>query len=358
MSKNTIWKKYISKYVKDIKANNFYDAFFSVFEAKWELLLQNYDFSNLCQLKNGNRLRPMLVYWGFLLNKRDNELFIYEPNELDRVVDYCVVIETIHKISLLIDDMIDRDVARHGQPTFHTVYGSDTTVLLSVNLLIKSIMDLNIVIQNNPTHGLSDVHLPLETVYEMTKGALLEVSQASEASTDIKTTKKIIELETATIIKNSLVIGYSVGGENNAQIINSLNDVGYCCGYIFQALNDIEPYCNPEELKKHKGAVSIDISNNRKNIVYAYLVNTASDDEINLLKSSEGGSLDLSFINSLITKYKIIELILEEIDNLQSRIEMSIDHILTLSNSKEWCKHFKTFIKLLVEVSSSRAFGD
>ncbi len=358
MASSTIWKNYIYNYVKDNRINKFYDTFFEVFEKKWEKLLQDYDFDDFCQLKNGNRLRPMLVYWGFLLNKDDDDIFAHNSVELDKVIDYCVGIEVIHKISLLIDDMIDNDVARHGHATFHTIYGEDTTVLLAVNLLLKSIMQLNTNIHNNPTYGLADVHILLETAYKMTKGALLEVTHPKNQNISIDKTKKIIELETSTIIKNSLVIGYSIGHDENLKVINSLNDIGYCCGYIFQALNDIEPYGNSDELEKHKGSISIDITNNRKNIVYAYLVNVASSSDLDLIEKNLANDPDNLLLKTLIEKYSIINLILDEIEILKSRIELNIDEINKISNAPNWCNHFNKFISLLINVSKKRALGN
>jgi geranylgeranyl pyrophosphate synthase len=137
MSNSDVWANYIHEYVVEQDLLDFYHRFLLRFEDKWSQFTSNYNFQYLCQLNNGNRLRPMLVYWGFLLHKSDDFPVNIENEELDYIIDFCIMIEAIHKMSLLVDDWIDGDIARHGAPTFHVVYGADTAVLLAMNLLLK-----------------------------------------------------------------------------------------------------------------------------------------------------------------------------------------------------------------------------
>lgn len=134
---SNIWKNYIFTYVSEDNSKNFYTRFLETFEIEWNKLILDYDFSELCQLNNGNRLRPMLVIWGYLLNRDNDVLFDISNEDLQFIMNPCVMIEAIHKMSLLVDDWIDGDVARHGAATFHVLYGADTAVLLAVNILLK-----------------------------------------------------------------------------------------------------------------------------------------------------------------------------------------------------------------------------
>ncbi len=68
-----------------------------------------------------------------------------------------------------------------------------------------------------------------------------------------------------------MIIGYTVGEGDNKEIIDLLDDIGYCCGYIFQALNDLEPFGNVDALVKHKGALTTDILKNRKEEYCCYI---------------------------------------------------------------------------------------
>lgn len=352
MNKN-IWKNYIFTYINDDESRNFYTRFLEIFEIEWNKFISDYKYDKLCQLNNGNRLRPMLTIWGYLLNQPDDSLFDISIEDLNFIMNHCVMIEAIHKMSLLVDDWIDGDIARHGETTFHVIYGADTTVLLAMNILIKGFLGLS---QAYDKAYKKTVPLALQISYDMTLGALNEIS-FNETMVDIARVKEIINLETSSIIRNGMIIGYTAGGGDNSEIIDLLDDIGYCCGYIFQALNDLEPFGNIDALIKHKGALTTDILRNRKNIVVAYIyawANKSEIEEFSNLSSSEDIS---NYISFLINKYHIKEHMITEIDNLQLRIQDRIAKINIKANHCNWCKHFRDFIYTTIAASKERALG-
>jgi geranylgeranyl pyrophosphate synthase len=344
---NNIWKNYIYAYVSENNLLDFYTIFLETFETEWNKFISDYDFSELCQLNNGNRLRPMLVFWGYLLNKDDGALFDISNQDLYPIMNPCIMVEAIHKMSLLVDDWIDDDIARHGSTTFHVIYGADTTVLLAMNILLKGYL------------GLCSLHknampLALQIAYDMTLGALNEISSKKEVF-DISKVKEIINLETSSIIRNGLVIGYIEGHGNDKDIIDLLDDIGYCCGYIFQALNDLEPFCNVNGLIQHKGALTTDIIKNRKNIVVAYINAWAKQDEIKKISSMNNSNDISNYITDLINKYHITEHLMTELSNLQLRIKDRISKIEIKTNCAKWCEHFNDFIDITISASKDRA---
>lgn len=357
MSNANIWGNYIYDYVVENDLLDFYSRFLKKFENKWDNLVSGYDFEDLCQINNGNRLRPMLVFWGYLLNKDNNSLFDISDEEMHYVLDFCIMVEAIHKMSLLIDDWIDNDAARHGSTTFHTIYGADAAVLLAVNLLLKGYLQLSDKLSTiNEKIFRKTMTLTLQISYEMTLGALNEVS-SKEKTFSISQVKEIINLETASIIKNGIVVGYAAGAGCDDGIIELLQDIGYCCGYIFQALNDMEPFGNVNELVKHKGTLTTDIIENRKNIVVAYIYAWADKEEIKRLENLEGSEAMSNCIGHLIHKYDIKKHLLQEIYNLQLRIEDRLDKIEVKTGHTEWCKHFAHFIEITISASKKRALG-
>lgn len=168
---NNIWKNYIHDYVTENNLLDFYHRFLETFETAWNKLISDYEFNELCQLNNGNRLRPMLVYWGYLLNKDDETLFDINNQELHFIMNPCLMIEAIHKMSLLVDDWLDGDIARHGATTFHVIYGADTTVLLAMNLLLKGFLELshNISYTQEKMYK-KTMDLAVQISYDMTRG--------------------------------------------------------------------------------------------------------------------------------------------------------------------------------------------
>lgn len=357
MNSANIWKSFIYNYVEENDLLIFYTRFLEEFEIKWDKLVAGYNFENLCQINNGNRLRPMLVYWGYLLNKDNDSLFNIDDEEIHYVLDFCIMVEIIHKMSLLIDDWIDNDTARHGFATFHTIYGADAAVLLAVNLLLKGYLQLSDKLSTiNEKIFRKTMALTLQISYEMTLGALNEVS-SKEKTFSISEVKEIVNFETASIIKNGIVVGYAAGAGSDESLIDLMEDIGYCCGYIFQALNDMEPFGNIDELIKHKGTLTTDIIENRKNIVVAYIYTWADKGEIKQLESLEKAEAMSDCISSLIHKYDIKKYLIQEISNLQLRINDRLAKIEMKTGHSEWCKHFKHFIEITISASKKRALG-
>ena len=64
-------------------------------------------------LAGGKRLRPIMVCWGYRATGGTNE---------KAIVTASLSMELIHAFLLMHDDIIDRDVMRHGMPTMHAHY--------------------------------------------------------------------------------------------------------------------------------------------------------------------------------------------------------------------------------------------
>ena len=348
---NDIWKNYIYTYVSENNLIDFYTKFLETFEIEWREFISEYNFDKLCQLNNGNRLRPMLVFWGYLLSKNNEILFDISNQDLLFIIKPCIMIEAIHKMSLLVDDWIDGDIARHGETVFHVVYGADTTVLLAMNILLKGFSGIK-QMQENMYHKV--MPLALQISYDMTLGALNEITFNGSVF-DIEKVKEIISLETSSIIRNSMIIGYTAGEGDNQEIIVLLDDIGYCCGYIFQMLNDLEPFNNMEKIVQHKGTLTTDILKNRKNVVVAYIHAWADNKELEELFSINNSESISKYISKLMKKYHIIEHMLKEISNLQLRIRDRIFKIEQLTGHSNWCKHFNNFIDITIAASKKRA---
>lgn len=107
--------------------------FINSYKSNWESIMSNTYFPSE-KIDMGHKLRPRLVYWGYL-SVSDDLNYV----ELDLLGKLAVSIELIHKASLLIDDYIDKDLARHGKTTFYIEYGIERMIIYSLNLLSKSL---------------------------------------------------------------------------------------------------------------------------------------------------------------------------------------------------------------------------
>lgn len=287
----------MGKYYSEIMGNN-QTNFLPIFNCKWqeELSSHKMPYCNAAQIMEGNRLRPIILAWGYYTN----------ASNIDHkyIVDYAICIELIHKASILLDDLIDNDDARHGSKTFHVEYSKAEAILYAIFLLNRSIT-----IMNEKDYMENSLHtlILLKVIDSMSKGGIKEVS--SNGFFTMQNAIEIINLETTALIENSFFLGYKLSNKTASLIPQEIINIGHLCGYCFQVLNDLEPFSAPEINKKYKGSINNDFEKSRKNIIISYLYGTCTKNERNILSSTN----DFYYVSQLICKYKIIDLILEDI---------------------------------------------
>ena len=222
-------------------------CFLTIFNNLWkkEIDSQNLPYTNAIQIEAGNRLRPLLMAWGYYSNcSHENNSYIAE---------YAISIELLHKASILLDDLIDEDTARHGRETFHIQYSKSEALLYAIYMLNRSI-DL---MHERDTIEHSRTAILLNIVDNMARGGIKEINSAA-TTFSLKDAKEIIELETISLIKNSFVLGYLLSAPTVLDTPDAIVNIGYSCGYCFQVLNDIEPFSAPDINQKYKGSINYD----------------------------------------------------------------------------------------------------
>lgn len=111
--------------------------FINYFNKNWAKFSEDIRLYN-SQINFGNRLRPRLVYWSFTIEQE-----IVSETQYKVATSLAACMELIHKSTILLDDWIDQDDARHGQPSFHIQYSAELAVMYALNILSKSITELN-----------------------------------------------------------------------------------------------------------------------------------------------------------------------------------------------------------------------
>lgn len=328
------------------------NIFIEHYEKKWdEILKDTYYQTDL--LSYGHKFRPRLVYWGYCAGKSVSAL---TDIDYDVIAQVAVSIELVHKASILLDDYIDGDTARHGMDAFHIIYGPERTMIFSLNILCRSLRMINDVFMNyidNSAYSEISMKLIIQTLEDMTLGVLKELDLSNEAALQkLDDVKEIMNLETASLITNSLLVGYLLSHKGDINQMSLLQKIGTDLGYVFQVLNDLEPFCSKRN-DDHKGSLNTDISRNRKNIcvplLYIYL--TAREKQ-NLQKCTKEEK-DLLLLD-LFTKYRIKENLFEEISNICEQIHKDINEMANESQIEEWCEQFHIFIDSVIEVSKKR----
>lgn len=307
--------------------------FLKFFNDAWNKTLSELPFKQI-QLTIGNKIRPQLVLWGYLFGQKD---FIISEIKLKEIAQMAVSVELIHKASVILDDWIDGDMRRHGEAACHVELGVPQSVLFSLNMLSKSLIVVKDFFQNKDFF-IDSIYYLLDIIYKMSLGAIKEL-QAQNDLCIKKQVQEIIDLETAALISNSLLIGYRMNINYlhyNAEIIKRVGDN---CGYVFQILNDSEPFCNIEKSKCYKGTVNFDFINGKKNIIYPILLNVISSKDLKILRNAK----DENTIITLFNKYKIVNFIDEEINQLYEQINDDLQLLEYNNCSKTILKGFRIF---------------
>lgn len=325
--------------------NKITKLFLDEFNDNWIATIKSFKYDQ-AQLIVGNKLRPQICLWGYLSTKLPNKI---KQTEIRNLASVAVSIELIHKASLLLDDWIDCDQERHGQPAFHIEFSSKEAVLLALNMIglatirIKeNIINPNIVL---PQHYFLCLSSLLEIIYNMAQGALKELRMGKQDLFDTNLTYEISKLETSTIISNSLLIGYYVGLQEespNVYIENKFDKIGEQCGYLFQAMNDLEFFANPKKLEEHKGNLNTDILNNRKNLVIATLYEISTRNDKKKLQTNPE-----KYILFLAKKYHIKVLFKNQFEVMFKDIYEQVTEMEDLGINKEWIHGFHGFLKYI-----------
>lgn len=298
----------MGKYYTEIMGND-QASFLAIFNDMWnnEISSHNMPYSNAAQITEGNRLRPILMAWGYYANTSD---IVHQY-----VADFAISIELIHKASILLDDLIDNDNARHGAKTFHVEYSKSEAILYAIYLINRSITLMH---QRDIEYNFVHTPLLLKVVDNMSRGGIKEVNSNNYLS--IQDVIDIINLETTTLIESSFFLGYRLSSKDFTKVPQDIYNIGHLCGYCFQVLNDIEPFLAPDINKEYKGLTNYDFDKNRKNLVISYLYGACTKSERNTLRN--GANFDDVYLH--ICKYKIIDLVLEDIKSKISSIRDSL----------------------------------
>lgn len=329
------------------------NCFLEKFDYHWSEVLKELG-DQQAQLIAGNRLRPQICLWGYLAAVQPDEL---DSHDFERIANVAVSIEMIHKASLLLDDWIDDDNERHGRPAFHAEHSPQYAVLFALNMIglamtrLENVFPPSVVL---PHHYQICVDTVIKTIYAMAKGALEELRLQSGEIFDYEKVREITQLETAEIIGNSFLLGYyaGVGNSGDAQVEKAFKRIGDQCGYLFQALNDLEAFGNPKQLTNHKGTLNLDVLSNRKNLAVATLYEVANKrDQAILCKATKAELLQL------MKKYRIVESMTAELGTVYKDIISSAASLHTLGLSADWCEGLCWFLGQVKRFAEERLKG-
>lgn len=317
--------------------------FLQLFETEWTNFIKSLSIqldTDNSQPTVGDRLRPQLVFWGYILGC---EYIGMEPNMVD-VSSLAIPFEAVHKSSIIIDDIIDNDMLRKGKPTFHSQFGTPNAILFSILLLISAVE----LIQKKRIKIPNGCEMILSLIKTMCLGALNEIN-SSATYKSLDSTLEIIQQETVSLIQNSFSNGFEYAASNRTIVNSKIEEIGNVLGYLFQILNDSEPFFNPDYIVSHKGILNYDMNLAKgKNSIISFLYGRCSSEFLNRFEA-----LTYDEIQNLIQKYNIKEFVLNQVETKNLYILNELDS-LNLSSAKD----FKGFYSSAINLAVRRALGN
>lgn len=325
------------------------DSIKYVFHDKWIKFLDSLDvpYKGALQLRIGSHLRPLLVYWGYFLGKKGGN-----PLELDQVTEIALCVEILHKVSIIVDDLIDKDVSRHNASTFHIQYTPEETIIFAVYMIGIAFEKLNSTVAKMPDIHNNFIKIYSQTLHIMAKGCLQELMLDSNSKYDLHGISEIISMETSTLIRNSISLGYFATMPKDNDAIHLVNAIGEKVGYLFQVLNDMEPFASESNIIIHKGSLNIDFNRSRKNIVLPYIYGCCSVREKKKLMTPAGENTN--YILELYSKYQVEQLIQNDLCNIEMQIEKCFCDLQHQSVNINCLTDFISFYKKIVEIGKAR----
>lgn len=328
-----------------------FQRFLRQFEDHWKIALDELDAPANGQFAGGNRLRPQMCLLGYLASV---EPALWNTDDLLLIADISVSIELLHKASLVLDDWIDHDPERRGQPTLHMQIGPECSALFAIKTVAFSMQRLKKRFTSGiilPQHYYLCLDALIETTYLMASGAYRELSVNEGHIIDYETAREITQLETSTILGNGLLLGYyvSIGELRNAKVESEFKWIGDQCGYIFQAMNDLEAFYSPNKLIQHKGNLNLDITSHRKNLAIALLYQIVDKKDKTPLFNADKGTLI-----SLMQRYRIFDFFKHDIELEYAALVERIDVVKNNGISAEWCALFREFLGTVKKFAEER----
>ena len=326
----------------------------SLFEAEWSAHLSRFpeNFESATQLRIGSRFRPCLVAWGYLLASGSFDL-----QTRKEVARYAVYVELLHKATLLIDDLIDNDPARHGKPAFHVEFDDKEAILFAIYLLGDCVAQLTEVTKSLNSGAQNTVLALLgQAIKEMAAGGIAEGRLAPDGLTSIENVTKIIEMQTISLVKNGLLVGYHIGQGDRSSVMQ-IDSLGYDAGYMFQVLNDLEPFYGSESNVAYKGRENTDFADLRKNhLVATHLESLREDDRRSLLSKLMADTKNTrTILHPELEKERTITKIGQNL----SLVRKNINRIVEQTPTSEPCKHgFRRFVDFVLVRALTRLDHD
>ncbi len=264
-------------------------------------------------LMSGKFLRPALALLTSQINGHGDP----------RAVQLAVSIELIHTATLVHDDIIDDSGFRRNQPSVHSKWGREISIVAGDYLYAKAFMLLA---------GLKDPKISeafATCAHVMCEGEMKQIEKRNDFLMNEKAYLKIIHQKTAALFQAACMGGAYFSGAP-AATVESLGRFGYGLGMAFQITDDCLDLTGETESLGKTAGLDIDKNDVTLPLLYLFQELEGIEREVLLSEIRRGGSTVLAKVKQLAAEKKVID---KALDKAREYLEAASEELGGIKNA-------------------------
>ncbi|PWI48780.1 hypothetical protein CEE45_05165 [Candidatus Heimdallarchaeota archaeon B3_Heim] len=256
----------------------------------------------------GKQLRPALIAVTTKLLIQDTES---QESRLARAYKFAIVIELLHNMTLIHDDLIDNAPIRRGKDAFHIRHGTDRA-LHDVDVLHAYALTL---IKDDP----AGLKLVLDYAYQVGLGNAIELEDRLDQNFDFEMSRviKIMEYKTAVVFAGCVRLGCLAANREDL-FTEALNKAIIAAGIAFQIQDDyLDILGNPEEFGKMQ---FWDIQESKRNLFLHFSMRTEHSTKIKEIYNKDIGQKNKEDIDIVLKVFQSIQEKVKEVRDQYAKL--------------------------------------
>lgn len=276
----------------------------------------------------GKRIRPTLVILAYKMFK----------NDLDKVLNQALAIESFHNFTLIHDDIMDKAPLRRGKETVHTKWNLNVGILSGDALLIKSYQQLLKGLE--PEFILPVMELFNTTAIEVCEGQQLDMDFEESNKVTVDDYIDMITLKTAVLLGAALKLGAIIGAASEEDKFN-IYEFGKNIGISFQIQDDILDVYAADGFGKQIGG---DIIENKKTFLLLKAFELGDQNKLSSLLNLEDNEKKVEMVTAFYNDLNVKAIAEKEMDRYYDSAMSHLNNISVNNNSKEALAEIAKFL--------------
>lgn len=258
----------------------------------------------------GKRVRPLIL----LLSARAL------AHKGQKHIDLAAVIELVHTATLLHDDVVDEATLRRGHKTVHTIWNSNTSVLVGDFLYSRAFQ----IVVGLRHATILDIFA--KSTHYIAEGEILQLVNCKNPDTTEDFYFDIIKRKTAKLFEVAAELGALLSTDNPSQVA-AMRDYGMNIGLAYQLIDDAMDYNQPAaETGKNVGQ---DLADGKSTLPLIHAMRKSKPAELKLMRDAikTGSSEQLDKILEIIESTDAIKYTADTARRHAEMAKQALSHI-------------------------------